>query len=79
MATSLFAEHQAAVPCSQCHRPVRLDDSRSDLKVINKLYRLRCSHRDCGFVDWYLECEFSFNHSLATGHDPAPRDHARRH
>lgn len=57
MATSLFAEN-AAVRCSRCQRPVRLADSRNDLKVVNKLYRMRCSHFECGSVDWYLECEF---------------------
>ncbi len=66
MSTNLFAEVQAAVPCSQCHRPIRLDDSRSDLRVINQLYRLRCSHLECGFVDWYMEFEFIAHHPLAT-------------
>jgi hypothetical protein len=65
MATSLFAGPQAAVPCWRCHRSIRLDDSRGDLKVINRLYRLRCSHPECGFVDWYLECEFICHHGPA--------------
>ena len=62
MDTSLPAQNHTIVLCCLCHRPIRLDDSRSDLKVINKLYRLRCSHSDCGFVDWYMESEF-----IATG------------
>jgi hypothetical protein len=70
MSKSLFAENHAAVLCSRCRRLVRLDDSRSDLKVINQLYRLRCAHPACGFVDWYLECEFTCNHGLAA--EPVP-------
>jgi len=73
MATSLFAENQAAVPCSRCQRPVRLADSRNDLKVVSKLYRLRCPHLDCGSVDWYMEYEFIVHHGPAIDHELLPR------
>ncbi len=69
MATSLFADNHASVPCSRCHRPIRLADSRNDLKVVNKLYRLRCSRFECGSVDWYMECEFIVHHGSAIQHE----------
>jgi hypothetical protein len=74
MTKSLFAENQASVPCAKCHRAIRLDDSRSDLKVMNKLYRLRCPRFECRFVDWYMECEFLCNHGPAIAPGPTLPD-----